>query len=587
MNIASKFTWIPLYKELSDWLLGKQNSQPELISTLKEIGISGFRDGSEGGKEIVLEEIDPFTFFSYLNKFHSDERRVEILQDLRRKLNFSCPEPTDVSGIPTTHPMKVHLFPWKTIRGNNDINVLWELFGQVKGGKVDERLFQTALNIKSVGKGKLSIVLFYANPERYVPLDSNTSSYLRSKKLGYTYDSFASYNELSEKIVKTLGKRPWEISYEAYNYTPESDSSSIGSIRTLFEKLEDELEDDMDYHIFYRGQSDKSFGLIPSIYREKFLIQNENRIFRDIIAQSPADFKGCTSTFEKLVKMQHYSLPTRLLDITTNPLVALYFACENDAVDGKLFRFEVQMSDIKYFDSDAVSVVSNIAKRPIDFSIEDLRELDRKEFNSEEEIQYLLHEIKYEKPHFQNVIDSKDIERVFCVKPMFDNPRIIRQSGAFFLYGINGNKSKPAQLNFRYKMYIININHIELHIKLYLPTIRKFHFIVMLVPLDLEHLGIGVIRSNVLLYCVRNHSDRYSAVFAIHFCPNTFFIEFQFVSISKNHIIAFIKPVCFHFSHRHLIIGEMSFDKSLCSLRQLVYLNRFVIIRPYHCLQRK
>lgn len=352
--------------------------------------------------------------------------------------------------------MKVHLFPWKTIRGNNDINVLWELFGQVKEGKVDERLFQTALNIKSVGKGKLSIVLFYANPERYVPLDSNTSSYLRSKKLGYTYDSFASYNELSEKIVKTLGKRPWEISYEAYNYTPESDSSSIGSIRTLFEKLEDELEDDMDYHIFYRGQSDKSFGLIPSIYREKFLIQNENRIFRDIIAQSPADFKGCTSTFEKLVKMQHYSLPTRLLDITTNPLVALYFACENDAVDGKLFRFEVQTSDIKYFDSDAVSVVSNIAKRPIDFSIEDLRELDRKEFNSEEEIQYLLHEIKYEKPHFQNVIDSKDIERVFCVKPMFDNPRIIRQSGAFFLYGINGNKSKPAQLNFRYKMYIIN-----------------------------------------------------------------------------------------------------------------------------------
>mgnify|MGYP000009432948 FL=1 len=454
--MENKFTWIPFYKELSNWLLGKQNSQPELISTLKEIGISGFRDGTEKGKEITLQEIDPFTFLSYLNKFHSDERRVEILQDLRRKLHFSCPEPTDVSGIPTTHPMKVHLFPWKTIRGNNDINVLWELFGQVKEGKVDERLFQTALNIKSVGKGKLSIVLFYANPERYVPLDSNTSLYLRSKKLGYTYDSFASYNELSEKIVKTLGKRPWEISYEAYNYTPESDSSSIGSIRTLFEKLEDELEDDMDYHIFYRGQSDKSFELIPSIYREKFLIQNENRIFRDIIAQSPADFKGCTSTFEKLVKMQHYSLPTRLLDITTNPLVALYFACENDAVDGKLFRFEVQTSDIKYFDSDAVSVVSNIAKRPIDFSIEDLRELDRNEFNFEEEIQYLLHEIKYEKPHFQNVIDSKDIERVFCVKPMFDNPRIIRQSGAFFLYGINGDKSQPASLNFSYKVYIIN-----------------------------------------------------------------------------------------------------------------------------------
>lgn len=147
-NMDNKFTWLPFYKELSNWLLGKQNSQLELISKLKEIGITGFRDGTEKGKEITLQEIDPFTFLAYLNKFHSDERRVEILQDLRRKLPFKCPEPTDVSGIPTTHPMKVHLFPWKTIRGNNDINVLWELFGQVKEGKVDEELFQTALTLK-------------------------------------------------------------------------------------------------------------------------------------------------------------------------------------------------------------------------------------------------------------------------------------------------------------------------------------------------------------------------------------------------------------------------------------------------------
>ena len=60
--MKNKFTWIPFYKELSDWLLGKQNSQPELISTLKEIGITGFRDGTERGKEITLQEIDPFTF---------------------------------------------------------------------------------------------------------------------------------------------------------------------------------------------------------------------------------------------------------------------------------------------------------------------------------------------------------------------------------------------------------------------------------------------------------------------------------------------------------------------------------------------
>ncbi|GFI35601.1 hypothetical protein IMSAGC014_02122 [Bacteroidaceae bacterium] len=459
--MTHEFTWVPFYNELSNWLLDQKDNQKGLIQILQAIGITGFRDGTEGGQEYPLEEIDPFTFLSYLNKFHSEERRVEILQSLRRTLELQCQEPTDVAGLPTIHPMKVHLFPKRAIRKIHDIDVLWELFTRIKEGKVNERLFQTALNIKSVGKGKLSIVLFYVAPEKYVPLDTYTASYLRSKKLRYTYESFESYEKLSLEVTTKLGRKPWEISYDAYNQTPENEMSSIGNIITLFEKLETEMEDSTDYHIYYRGQSDKSFDLIPSIYRKPALIQNEDRIFKDIIAQSPDDFKGCVSTFEKLVKMQHYSLPTRLLDITTNPLVALYFACEDETVDGKLFRFEISTSEMKYFDSDAVSVVSNLAKRPINFSIEDLKDLDQESFNSADDIQYLLHEIKSEKPHFQNGIDSKDIERVFCVKPMLDNPRIIRQSGAFFLYGIDGDKSKPAHLKFQYqyKTYVINKAH--------------------------------------------------------------------------------------------------------------------------------
>ena len=248
-----KFTWIPFYKELSDWLLKKQNDQSELISVLKKIGITGFRDGTEKGKKIKLNEIDPFTFLSYLNKFHSDERRVEILQDLRNALNLKCQEPTDISGLPRIHPMKVHLFPQKINRNNQDINVLWDLFRQVKEGKATEQLFQNVLKIKNVGKGKLSIVLFYANPERFVPLDSNTSSYLRKKKLSYTYDSFASYEKLSEEAIRSLGKKPWEISCDAYDFISENEvSTNIGSIRTLFERLEGELEDGMDYHILMR-----------------------------------------------------------------------------------------------------------------------------------------------------------------------------------------------------------------------------------------------------------------------------------------------------------------------------------------------
>lgn len=46
------FTWTPFYKELSDWLLEKQDSQSDLISILKKIGITGYRDGTEKGKKI-------------------------------------------------------------------------------------------------------------------------------------------------------------------------------------------------------------------------------------------------------------------------------------------------------------------------------------------------------------------------------------------------------------------------------------------------------------------------------------------------------------------------------------------------------
>ena len=68
------------------------------------------------------------------------------------------------------------------------------------------------------------------------------------------------------------------------------------------------------------------------------------------------------------------------------------------------------------------------------------------EFNKKEEIKLLLHEIKQEKPYFQPCIDPNHIRTVLCVKPKLDNPRIIRQNGAFFLFGCNNEKLRCADL---------------------------------------------------------------------------------------------------------------------------------------------
>ena len=85
---------------------------------------------------------------------------------------------------------------------------------------------------------------------------------------------------------------------------------------------------------FYRGHADKDWELLPSIFRTPNGVEKEHLLFHDMVAHEPQSFSECKSTLDYLVQMQHYGLPTRLLDMTTNPLVALYFACQpaNDNV---------------------------------------------------------------------------------------------------------------------------------------------------------------------------------------------------------------------------------------------------------------
>lgn len=202
-----------------------------------------------------------------------------------------------------------------------------------------------------------------------------------------------------------------------------------------------------DSELFFRGHSDVIYKLEPSIYRTKKLVSNEHNLFKEFILRTPSDFLNEKSALEKLVKMQHYGLPTRLLDLTTNALVALYFACSSkDKRNGKVIVFKIPNNDIKYYDSDTVSILANIAKRPSTFAVDKIRTMERENFNMQDEIGYLLHEIKEEKSYFQSIIDPKDIERVVAVKVKQSNNRIIKQSGAFLIFGINGIKSQPATI---------------------------------------------------------------------------------------------------------------------------------------------
>lgn len=222
-------------------------------------------------------------------------------------------------------------------------------------------------------------------------------------------------------------------------------SIRVGSVRTFLTEME-RFEPEKGFTYFFRGHSRFSHRLVPSIYRDPGWIANEDVLFKELVLRCPNDFSGQESTFQSLVKMQHYSLPTRLLDVTANPLVALYFACEHEGPQresGEVVVFRIPTAEIKYFDSDTVSVISNISRRPASFKLPG-GELERQEFNEDPEIHYLLHEVKREKPYFEPLILRFHLESVVCVKPKLDNARVIKQDGAFMLFGMNGRKTEPA-----------------------------------------------------------------------------------------------------------------------------------------------
>lgn len=222
-------------------------------------------------------------------------------------------------------------------------------------------------------------------------------------------------------------------------------SIRVGSVRTFLTEME-RFEPEKGFTYFFRGHSRFSHRLVPSIYRDPGWIANEDVLFKELVLRCPNDFSGQESTFQSLVKMQHYSLPTRLLDITANPLVALYFACDHEGPQresGEVVVFRIPTAEIKYFDSDTVSVIANISRRPSTFKLPD-EDMERLAFNEDPQIHYLLHEVKREKPYFEPFILRHHLESVVCVKPKLDNARVIKQDGAFLLFGMNGRKTEPA-----------------------------------------------------------------------------------------------------------------------------------------------
>lgn len=100
------------------------------------------------------------------------------------------------------------------------------------------------------------------------------------------------------------------------------------------------LENTKKEQCVYRGHASKDWPLKSSIGRnEKYSKELEKSVF----FQFKQNYYSYTterpaSDMDLLFLAQHYGLPTRLLDFTYNPMIALYFACESEPEkDGRVY----------------------------------------------------------------------------------------------------------------------------------------------------------------------------------------------------------------------------------------------------------
>jgi len=160
--------------------------------------------------------------------------------------------------------------------------------------------------------------------------------------------------------------------------------------------------------IWYRGHSSKSYTLLPTIHRGTFGTAFERDMSRDFRLMAPTLLTHLPRTeLSWMFVMQHYGLPTRLLDWTASHLVALFFAVEDHQADTTPVVWVLRPGKLNLASIGEVTIASEPHPGLSD---------------------YLLDE-----PHLRR--RRVNGTYAIAVRPELNSPRIVAQRGGFTLHG--------------------------------------------------------------------------------------------------------------------------------------------------------
>lgn len=203
-----------------------------------------------------------------------------------------------------------------------------------------------------------------------------------------------------------------------------------------------------EYGVWFRGEARLHKYVIPSLFKDDFdnkydiVVAKEKEFINNALQYSPDIFADCNNAIERLVTMQHYTLPTRLLDITKNPLVALFFACNNyiDKEDGF-----VLYAAPTFYDEATLNIVATLAE-DAECNEVSVETICKKLFQKG-----LIEKDPDIKDVFYNLVVAEIVTKPLAYLPKYNNQRIKNQRGAvicapLFTFKDNEEEQKTALL---------------------------------------------------------------------------------------------------------------------------------------------